>query len=381
MLALLSSCATAYHQSRQLAATCDERFILFSYFAGCVRHQLEHHATQNEYDQITARLERLRSQVDAELLTDADAKQAFIRYVAERADQIDSDRLMTGLAIGVVSVAVLATAGALDSAGGAATVASTPTPPQVVRGDAGGCCRRRHPRTVGDRIQCRDASYSLDRCPPSGIIHHQPGPDRAAAAGTRHLRLPGSSVLCCDGETSSTCGALTPTTRGSSDRPPLGRVQRAAQGATTAPARRRLAQTQRHGSAAVVRGRTPWRAGPSIPRNGQVGEVLALAPLEWRTPSPQPAMSARRTQIRDDQCPASSTSSSRPGYSLDVRRIRSFPTSVMLLSSKYPRRGAVICSKSVSGKTKLAIGAASPTAARTRSSICASRPVVAEPKL
>ena len=33
VVALLSSCATAYHQSRQLAATCDERFILFSYFA------------------------------------------------------------------------------------------------------------------------------------------------------------------------------------------------------------------------------------------------------------------------------------------------------------------------------------------------------------
>ncbi|MEE2835221.1 MAG: hypothetical protein VYB65_04280 [Myxococcota bacterium] len=214
MLALLSSCATAFHQSRQFAATCDERFILFSYFAGCVRHQLEHHATQAEYDQITARLERLGSQVDAELLTDADAKRAFIRYVAERADQIDSDRLMTGLAIGVVSVAVLATAGALDSASGAATVASpTPTPPHVVRGDAlGGCCSGRggiH-GIVGDRIQCRDASYSLEcSLGPSGIIHHQPGPDLRGCCSWHAgiCGFMGSSVLCCDGETSPTCVA------------------------------------------------------------------------------------------------------------------------------------------------------------------------------
>ena len=157
---------------------------------------------------------------------------------------------MTGLAIGVVSVAVLATAGALDSAGGAATIASpTPPPPQVVRGDAlGGCCSGRggiH-GIVGDRIQCRDASYSLDcSLGPSGIIHHHPDPtDAAAAAGTQASAA----------SWAARCSAVTarraqPAWRADADnegaqaiKPPLGRALNAPlkAGATTAPARRRL---------------------------------------------------------------------------------------------------------------------------------------------
>ena len=128
---------------------------------------------------------------------------------------------MTGLAIGVVSVAVLATAGALDSAGEAATIA-LPNPTAATGGP------RRRARRMLQRAAASTASSATGSSAETQATALTARSDRAASSITNpdptgtgccswHAGIcgfMGSSVLCCDGETSPTCVApLTPTTR------------------------------------------------------------------------------------------------------------------------------------------------------------------------